>query len=265
MGTKIHQTAVVDSSAEIADGVEIGPYCVVGPKVKIGEGTVLHANAQIMKLSTLGKGNQIYPGAIIGGAPQDVGYKDEDTEVIIGDNNIIREFVTINRATTKQDGKTIVGNNNMLMAYVHLAHDVVVGNHVVLANLTQVAGHVNIEDYVFSSSGAMLHQFCRIGTRCFLAPMSMVNSDCVPGIMYFGHPAVPRSLNLVGLKRAGYEKDDLRAIKNAFKLLCHSDINRKDAIAQIKEGELINVPFVKCMVEHAEISLASQKGRSIHL
>lgn len=262
MSGKIHPTAIIDPSAQIAGDVEIGPYCFIGPEVKIGAGTVLHANAQVMKNSEIGSNNQIFPGAIIGGAPQDLGYKDEPTRVVIGDNNVIREFVTINRGTTKQDGVTIVGSNNMFMAYVHVAHDDIIGNNCVFANLTQLAGHVTVEDNVFTSAGAMVHQFCTLGTRCFLAPNTMANSDCIPGIMYFGHPAAPRALNLVGLKRGGYTGDALNHIKKAFKLLCRGDMNKVDAIKAIEQEEWAQEEFVRHMVERVKTSLNSAHSRS---
>lgn len=262
MTAKIHPTAVIDSGAEIAEGVVIGPYCCIGPEVRIGEGTRLHANVQIIERTTIGKNNEIFPNAVIGGAPQDLGYKDEPTWVHIGDHNVIREFVTINRGTTKQDFKTVVGDHNLFMAYVHIAHDDKIGNHVVLANMTQLAGHVVIEDYVVSSAAVLVHQFCTIGTRCFLAPMAMVKKDCVPGLMYYGDPASPRALNLVGLKRAGYHKDELHHIKQTYKMLFRSEKTIAEAVKELEQEGWSQEPFVKHMIERAKATVDSETSRS---
>ncbi len=262
MAANIHPTAVIDPGAQIADGVEIGPYCCIGPEVVIGEGTRLYANVQIIERATIGKHNQIFPNAVIGGAPQDLGYKDEPTYVRIGDHNVIREFVTINRGTTKQDLVTVVGDHNLFMAYVHIAHDCKIGNHVVLANMTQLAGHVVIEDYVVSSAAVLVHQFCTIGTRCFLAGLALVKKDCVPGLMYYGDPAAPRALNLVGLKRGGYHNEELHHIKQAYKTLFREDMPIVEAVKKLETEPWANEPFVRHMIDRAKATVDSETSRS---
>lgn len=263
MSTEIHPTAIIDPSAEIADNVKIGAYCVIGSDVKIGAGTVLHASSQIMGNSTLGENNQVFPGAIIGGAPQDSGYKEEPTKVVIGDNNVIREFVTINRGTTKQDGVTIIGNNCMLMAYTHVAHDCVVGDNVIFANLAQIAGHCVVQDNVFMSAGSMVHQFATIGERCFIAANTIVKADCIPGVSYKGHPAEPKALNIVGLKRAGLTKEQLRATKKAFKLICRSEATSIEKLDEFANSEYSDCEFAQKMIALAKNKFSNSHKRNI--
>lgn len=263
MATEIHPTAIVDPKAQLGENVKIGPFCIVEADAVIGDGTELQAHAQIIGITTVGKNNKIGAGAVLGGDPQDVGYKQEPTKVIVGDNNIIREYATINRGTTKQDGVTIVGNNNLIMAYVHIAHDCVIGSHCAFANLTQFAGHVKCGDYVFTSAAAKIHQFCTIGDRCFISPAAMLNNDAIPGIMYFGHPAVPRSLNMVNLKRANFSKEELKAIKQTYKMFFRSDKPLAQMVKEVEaDDELMGYEFVKLMLKGAKNSVESTKSRS---
>ena len=164
---KIHKTSIIDSTADIHDSVEIGPFCIIGKNVKIGPNSILHANVQILDYSIIGENNIIHQGAIIGGDPQDLKFEGEKTHVEIGNNNIIREYCTINRGT-EYHGKTVVGNNCLLMAYVHLAHDCIVGDKVILANAVQVAGHVTIGYHVTIGGITGIHQFCKIGDHSFV-------------------------------------------------------------------------------------------------
>ncbi len=263
--SNIHPTAIVDPSAEVADLAEIGPYCIIGKEVKIGAGTRMMAHSQVLNYSELGENNLISPSAVIGGAPQDHGYKGEPTKVIIGDNNVFREYVTINRGTTKQDGKTIVGNDNLFMAYSHLAHDCVVENNCVFTNMTQISGHCHIHSYVIFSGNVLVHQFVNFGERCFLAPNALVRYDCLPGVIYEGNTAKPRALNMVGLKRAGYTGDAFRHIKKAFKLLCKSDTTLEEGVRQLETCEWRDEEFVAKMLTHAKLILSSKNSRSGNL
>ena len=263
--SNIHPTAIIDSSAEIADSAVIGPYCIVGKEVKIGAGTQMMAHSQILDYSELGAENLISPFAIIGGAPQDHGYKGEPTKVIIGDKNIIREYVTINRGTTKQNQCTLIGNDNLFMAYTHLAHDCVVENSCVFTNMTQISGHCHVHSYVIFSGNVLVHQFVNFGERCFLAPNSLVRYDCLPGVIYEGNTAKPRALNMIGLKRAGYSGSEFKHIKQAFKLLCKSDIPMEATIKQIEEEEWSSEEFVAKMLKYAKLLVNTRSSRSGNL
>lgn len=262
MSNNIHPTAIVDGSAIIDKDAVVEAYCIVGKEVKIGAGTVLKAHSQVLEYSTLGEGNIVSPNAIIGGAPQDLGYKDEPTKVIIGDNNVFREFVTINRGTMKQKGETIVGDNNLFMAYSHLAHDGVVGSNCVFTNMVQVAGHCTIQDHVILSAGVLVHQFVSIGTRAFIAPYSIARYDCLPGVIYEGNTAKARTLNLVGLKRAGYEGDQLRHIKKAFKILCRGKAPMDEAVALIEQETWADEEFIGKFVDMAKKISCSEGSRT---
>ena len=262
MSSNIHSTAIIDSSAEIDKDAEIGPYCIVGKKAKIGAGTVLKAHSQVMEYTTLGKNNEVSPNAILGGAPQDLSYTGEETELIIGDNNIFREYVTINRGSVKQDRKTVVGDSNMFMAYSHVGHDGIVGNHCVFTNLTQLAGHCHVQDYVIFSGAVLSHQFVNFGERCFIAGHSVTRSDCLPGVIYDGNSAKPRVLNIIGLKRGGYEGEKLRHIKKAFKYLCKSKMPLYNAIEKIEAQEWSGEEFIVKMLLQAKAMHNAELGRS---
>lgn len=259
---KIHPTAIVSPKAEIHDEAEIGPYAFVGDHCRIGRGTVLMPHAQVLRNVTIGEDNRISPNAIIGGDPQDLGFKGEETRVVIGDRNVIREFVTINRASTKENWETVIGNDNMLMAYVHIAHDDVIGNHVILANSTMFAGHVHIHDNVVTSGFVTAHQFVHVGECCFLAPGAMLNADALPGCIYFGHPAEARVLNEVGLRRHGIDGDQLRHLKTAFKRVVKGDKPALEALAELESEPWFNEPFIQTFAAGVRAKAASFKGRS---
>ena len=261
MTTKIHPTAVLAPSAKVSSGVEIGPYCCIGPEVSIGAGTRLHANVQIIERTIIGENNEFFPNAIIGGSAQDVGHKDDPGFIRIGSRNTIREFVTINRGTSKQDLLTAIGDDNLFMAYSHVAHDCTIGNHVVLANLTQLAGHTTVKDYVVTSASTLVHQFCTIGTRCFLAPMAVIKKDCLPGMMYFGNPAAPRALNMIGLERGGYHGEELHHIKTAFKRLIRGEGSMSEALVALEQESWAGEPFIKTLIESAKTMINSETSR----
>ncbi len=231
----IHPTAVIDPSAELADDVEISPYVVIGPKVTIGSGTWIGPHVVIQGPTTIGCDNKIYQFSSIGEVPQDKKYDNEDTELIIGDRNVIREFCTFNRGTSQDIGKTVLGDDNWIMAYVHLAHDCIVGNHTIFANGTTLAGHVIIDDYVILGGFSLIHQFCHIGKYAFTGMGTAVGKDIPPYVMAMGAPAIPRGINREGLKRHQYDKESISRIKEAYRVLYRSDLAFKDAVTKLKK------------------------------
>jgi UDP-N-acetylglucosamine acyltransferase len=229
MATSISQLAVIDPQAEIDDEVEIGPFCVVGPKVCIGRGTHLENNVTIIGRVTLGQFNHIYPGAVLGGDPQDVTYRGSDTEVIIGDYNILRECVTVNRASEKEEGMTRVGSHNFLMACCHVAHDCVLGDRIIIANNTLLAGHVHVHDHASLSGQVAVHHFATIGNYSFVAGCSAVRHDVPPYMLVEGYPAKPRCINSVGLKRNNFSPAVIQALAEAHKLIYRQKVGLDNA------------------------------------
>jgi len=231
----IHKTAIIDSSAQIADDVKIGAYSIVEEDVKIGSGTEIKAHVIIAKHTEIGKNNRIFQFSSIGEEPQDKKYKQESTRTIIGDNNTIREYVTINRGTVDDNGVTRIGNDNWIMGYVHIAHDCMIADNVIIANGTTLAGHVHIDDYVILGGFTKLHQFCRIGAHAFTAMDTGFQKDLPPYVMAHGNPAKPRTINTEGLKRRGYSQEDISAIKKAFRLLYKKDLLLEESLKAMQE------------------------------
>lgn len=231
--TDIHPTAIVSASAELDAGVSVGPYAVIEGQVTIGAGTVLGPHTVVRGRTTIGRNNRIYQFASIGEDPQDKKYAGEDTELIIGDGNTIREYCTLNRGTAQDQGTTRLGDNNWLMAYVHIAHDCVVGDETIFANNVTLAGHVSVDDYVILGGFSGAHQFVRIGAHAFIANNAAVAKDVPPYLMAAGQPAVPRGINSEGLKRRGFSPEQMRNIKDAFRLLYRSDLRLEEAREQI--------------------------------
>jgi len=218
MPTQIDSKAMVSPKAKLAEGVKIGPYAVIGDNVKIGPGCVIDSFAQVLGYTEIGKNNHIFPYAVVGNIPQDLKYKGEESYLIIGDNNRIREFVTINPGTEK-GAKTVIGSDNLIMAYSHIAHDCVIGNGNVLANGSTLAGYVEINDKVVVGGLVAIHQFCRVADFAIIGGCSKVVQDMPPYSMCDGHPAAICGLNLVGLRRAGISSDTIRNLKKAFRIL----------------------------------------------
>ncbi len=232
MTALIHPTAVINKNAQIHPTVRIKPYAVIGAQVSIGANTVVGSHAIIDGFTTIGKDNQIFPGAAIGLEPQDLKYQGANSEVIIGDRNRIREYVTINRATNEGEA-TVIGDDNLLMAYSHVGHNCIIGNEVIIANSVAIAGHVQIESMAIISGVLGIHQFVQIGTMAMVGGMSRINRDVPPYMMVEGNPARVRSLNLVGLKRRGISSEEIRQLKKAFRLLYLQQMTREEAIAQL--------------------------------
>ena len=229
----IHATAIVSNKALIADDVEIGPYAVVGDDVEIGRGTRIDSHVVITGPTILGEENHIYQFASIGDDPQDKKYAGESTRLIVGDRNTIREFCTISRGTVQDKGDTIVGDDNWIMAYVHIAHDCVVGDNTIMANNTTLAGHVHIGDWTICGGFSGVHQFCKIGAHAFLGMYAGVNRDVPAYTMVSGQPAAPRGINSEGLKRRGFTAEQIRNIKNAYRLTFRKGKKLSAAIDEI--------------------------------
>jgi UDP-N-acetylglucosamine acyltransferase len=248
MSGSIHATALVAPDAIIAEGVEIGPYCVIGPGVEIGARTRLGPHATVQGPTKIGVDNLIHAYASVGDAPQDKKYKGEPTRLEIGDRNVIREFVTLNRGTTKDKGVTTIGNDNLFMAYVHVAHDCMVGNQCVLANNATLGGHVVLGDWVIMGGFSAIHQFCKVGAHAFLANNAAVTRDVPPFVMAVGAPAKPHSVNSEGLKRRGFSAAQIRNIRNAYRVLYRSGLKLADAEAQL-QATAVEQPEILPLVE----------------
>ncbi len=222
----IDSRAVIDSSAKIASGVTIGPFTRIGPNVEIGEGTTIASHVVIDKNTRIGKNNKIYDFAALGGDPQDLTPQDRETFLEIGDQNILREFCTINRGSNKaiSSGVTRVGNRNMLMAYIHIGHDCQVGSHIIFANNASIAGHVIIDDFANLGAFAAVHQFVRVGSYSFLGRATKVGQDVLPYMLVTGNPGGPTGLNLVGLRRQGARRELVRTLKKAYQLFYHRNL-----------------------------------------
>ncbi len=231
----IHATAIVSDQAVLADDVVVGPYAVIADEVEIGSGTRIDGHVVINGPTKIGENNHVYQFASIGDDPQDKKYGGEPTRLVIGDRNTIREFCTISRGTEQDRGETIVGDDNWIMAYVHIAHDCVVGNNTIMANNATLAGHVHIGDWVICGGFSGAHQFCRVGAHAFLGMYSGVSRDVPAYTMVSGQPAVPRGINSEGLKRRDFSKEQIHNIKNAYRLTFRKGKKLSEAIDEIAE------------------------------
>lgn len=229
----IDERAAVDPSAKIADDVTIGPWAVVGPDVEIGSGSWVGPHAVINGPTRIGKNNKIYQFASIGDAPQDIHYKGEPTELIIGDDNVIREYATINRGTVKGGGRTVIGHQNFIMAYVHIGHDCQVGNQITFASFCALSGHVTVEDYAIIGGYSAIHQFCTVGAYSFVAKACYVTKDVLPYMMIAGHDAEACGLNLVGLKRRGFAVETIENIRRAYKIIFRRGLTVAQTIEEL--------------------------------
>ncbi|CAN5173341.1 acyl-ACP--UDP-N-acetylglucosamine O-acyltransferase [soil metagenome] len=235
--SRIHPTAIVDPGAQVADDVEIGPFSIVGPAVRIGAGTRIGAHVVLSGATTLGRDNRIFHHCSIGEAPQDKKYAGEPTRLEIGDGNTIREFCTLNIGTVQGQGVTRVGSDNWIMAYVHVAHDCLVGDHTILANCTQLAGHVEIGDWVILGGLTGVHQYCRVGAHAMTGVATKLTQDVPPFVMAEGNPSSARGLNLEGMRRRGFDSAEQSAIKQAYRLLYRDGLLIEDARGKL--GELL--------------------------
>jgi UDP-N-acetylglucosamine acyltransferase len=243
----VHPTAQIHPEAQIDPSVRIGPFCVVGPHVIIGPNTRLAAHVVIDGWSRIGADNEIHVGAVIGTAPQDIRYRGEESYVHIGDRNVIREYVTINRAYNHM-GATVLGNDNLLMAYTHVAHNCVLGNGIIMTNYAGLAGHVEIEDFVVLGGMAGVHQFVRIGTMAMVGGAAKVIKDIPPYSIVDGQPARIYEINSIGLKRRGVKPQVRAALRQAFRLLTRSGLNLSDALDAISQ-QIPSHPEIEHLVE----------------
>ena len=243
----IHPTAIIDPTAELAEDVSIGPYSIVGPGVQIDAGTVVGSHVVIKGPTFIGKDNRIFQFSSVGEDTQDMKYRGEPTRLEVGDRNIIREYCTIHRGTVQDKSITQVGSDNLLMAYTHVAHDCVVGDHVIMANAASIAGHVQVESHAILGGFTLVHQFCKIGQYSFSAMGSIISRDIPPYVLVGGQPTKPHGINAVGLERQGFSQDAIRQIKKAYKIVYKSGLKLEASIEALEEMAE-ETPEVDCLV-----------------
>lgn len=230
----IDPRAIIDPSATIGENVIIGPWTMVGPDVHIGDGCEISSHVVIKGPTTIGSNNRIFQFSTIGEDTPDLKYKGEPTRLVIGDSNTIREGVTIHRGTVQDRGETVIGNDNLLMAYVHVGHDCVVGNNVILVNNASLSGHVYVGDWSILSGYVLVHQYVRFGPHCFIGPGAFLYHDVPAFVTAFGSPAEPRTINREGLKRRGFSSEQISLVNKAYKLLYRRGLKLEEAIEQIR-------------------------------
>jgi UDP-N-acetylglucosamine acyltransferase len=257
----VAENVSIHPQAEIEADVEIGPFCVIGPHARIGSGTRLDNNVTLSGHVTIGQHNHIYPGVVIGGEPQDLSYRGSDTRVEIGDHNIIREGVTINRGTEKEDGVTSVGSHNFLMACCHIAHDCRVGSHIVMANGTLLGGHVHVHDYASLSGAVAVHHYASIGSYSFISGLSRVLHDVPPFMLVEGVPARPRCINVVALKRNNFSPETINTLAEAHRLLFRAKVGLEHA-REILRGADVIAPEVQHLLDFIAGQQAGKHGRA---
>jgi UDP-N-acetylglucosamine acyltransferase len=243
----IHPTAIVDAKAELDDSVEIGAYSIIGPDVTIGARTKIGPHVVIEGHTIIGCDNVFYQFCSIGGAPQDKKHAGEPTRLEIGDRNLIREFCTFNLGTAQDAGVTRLGSDNWMLAYVHLAHDCQVGNHTIFSNNASLAGHVHVGDWVILSGFAAVHQFCKIGEHAFVGMNTSLTQDVPPFVLLSGNPATAHGVNIEGLKRRGFTREQINDIRNAYKLIYKSGLTLEEAKAALLAEEAIKPESAACL------------------
>ena len=230
----IHPSAIIDSKAELADDVEVSPFVVIGSAVRIDSGTWIGPHTVIQGPTDIGRDNRIYQFSSIGEQPQDKKYAGEATRLIIGHRNVIREYCTFNRGTIQDQGQTVIGNDNWIMAYVHIAHDCIVGNQTIFANGATLAGHVVVQDYAILGGFCLVHQFCRVGQYAFTGMGTALSRDVPPYVLVGGNPTSPHGINVEGLKRHGFHQEKIQHLKTAYRLLYRSSYRMDRAINVLK-------------------------------
>ncbi len=245
---QIHPSAVVGRHAQIGPGVQIGPYSAIGDQVSIGSNTVIGAHVVIEGHTQIGEGNRIYPFSSIGTAPQDMGYRGEDTRLFIGDYNIIREYTTINRATTKEEWQTVIGNHNYFMAYAHIAHDCTLGDWVIMSNVATLGGHISIGDHAVLGGLVAVHQFVRIGAYAFLGAKSGIDRDVPPFLITAGPRAKLYGVNRRGLHRMGFSKEVIDGLKKAYSIIWRKNSRFSEGISQVRR-EVQSFPELEMLLD----------------
>ncbi len=248
-----HPTAIISDSARIAEDVKIGPYSIIGETVEIGAGCLIDSHVVINGPTRIDKSNHIYQFCSIGDDPQDKKYGGELTRLEIGDGNTIREYCTISRGTVQGNGVTQIGNDNWIMAYVHIAHDCLIGNHCIFANNATLAGHVHVGDWAIFGGFTGAHQFCRIGAHAFLGINATINQDVPAYMMIGGQPTAPKGINAEGLKRRGFSNDQVRNIRNAYKVVYRSGAKLSQAVAEL-ESVVAEQPEIELFIESLKSS-----------
>lgn len=259
----IHPTAIIDSRADLGDAVVVGPYCVIGPDVRIGDGTVLHNHVTIQSSTRIGVHNELFPFSVIGADPQDKKFHGEQATCEIGDHNTIREHVTIHRGTANGGGVTRVGSENLIMVAAHVAHDSRIGDHVVIANQVMIAGHVKIEDGANIGGGVGVHHFATIGTCSFVGGMARISKDVPPYMIVEGNPAEVRAINHIAMSRRGYSQEHIDAIKDAFKRLYRDNgAPMADKLEQLRH-EYDAVPAIHVLCDALSATADGVHGRAL--
>jgi len=261
MATLIADTACIDPRAEIADDVEVGPYCVVGPGVRIGQGTRLISHVSLQGLVSLGERNVVHPFVVIGGEPQDVSYKGTATRVEIGSQNVIREGVTIHRGSEKEQGVTSIGSHNLLMVHVHVAHDCTIGDRVVVANNTILGGHSHVESHVTISGGVGIHPFVSIGSYAYVGALSRIYHDVPRFMIVDGNPSKVRCINVVGLRRHGINSEAIVGLHEAHRLIYRAHMTAAHA-AEILQSHGHLCPEVSSLLQFIEAQHQGKHGRA---
>lgn len=253
----IHPSAIIAPTAQLGENVHVGPFCVIGENVQLGDGCVLHSHVVIEGHASIGKENEFFPFAAIGGKTQDLKYAGDPTFLVIGDRNVFRENTTVHRGTFDHT-PTRIGSDNLFLCYSHIAHECVVGNHVILSNNGTLAGHVTVEDYAIVSGLSAIHQFCRVGCHSIIGGCSRIVQDIAPYTVVEGNPASTRAINQVGLSRRGFSEDDLKSLRTAYKrLFLKKDANLGLALSSLKAESAANNPHVKHLIAFVE---GSQRG-----
>jgi len=261
MAIYVADNVSIHPHAIIEDNVDIGPFCVIGPHVRIGSGTRLENSVTLMGHVTIGQRNHIYPNVVIGGEPQDISYSGTDTQVVMGDDNLIREGVTINRGSEKEDGITHVGSHNFLMANCHVAHDCKLGDHIIMANGALLGGHVHVQDHASLSGGVAVHHFATIGSFSFVAGLARVLHDVPPFMLVEGSPARPRCINIVALKRNDFTAQEINSLAEAHRLIYRAKVGLDHARELLRGNDLL-VPQVNYLLNFIEGQQVGKHGRS---
>lgn len=253
MAAKIHPTAVVETSAELGEGVEVGALAYVGPGVRLGAGTKIHHHGAVEGNTTLGSACEVFPFACIGAKTQDLKYKGGNPGVRIGDRNVFREYVSVHAATNDGDN-TVIGSDNLFLAYTHIAHECVLGNHIIMSNYAGLAGHVHVEDHALIAAYGGVHQFCRIGLHAMIGGASKVVQDVPPYFIIDGSPATVRTINKVGLERSGYTPEQMNHIRQIFRILYREGLNRSQALERLESHAAAGSAEFKHMLDFARRS-----------
>jgi UDP-N-acetylglucosamine acyltransferase len=258
----IHQTVTIHEGADIADDVTIGAYSVIGPNVKIGPGTLIRERVTVAGQTTVGAECRIYTGAVVGSDPQDLKYAGEDTALTIGDRTVIREYCTVNKGTAGGGGLTLLGSDCLLMAYSHVAHDCLLEDNVIMANVAELGGHVLVERGASIAGLVGVHHFATVGRLAFVGGMSRVNRDAPPFMITQGNPARVRGANVVGLQRAGVPRESISALRQACRLLYHSALPQEAAVERIRSEGLEESEEVEYLLGFLERTKQGQMGRA---